>query len=93
MAITALGVGAIIGGVLTTVIEATPACPAEPRQADPVTGAPYRIERIDDENLQLCASFDIAPRSGTERYCGQRVFDPQGCMVMNLPKSSYAPGG
>lgn len=80
-------------GALTPVIEATAACPATPRPSDPVTGQTYVIEQIDDENLRLCATFEIAPEPNTPRYAGQGGFDERGCMVMNLPKAQYQPGG
>lgn len=80
-------------GMLTPEIETTRACPFEPRLVDPATGEPYRIEQVDDENLWLCASFDNAQLPEPGRYVAEGEFDSQGCMVMNLPRSSYAPGG
>lgn len=80
-------------GVLSPEIGTTAACPAEPRLSDPVTGQLYVIETIDDENLRLCASFDIPPDPGAARHAGQGGFDEGGCMVMNLPKAQYQPGG
>lgn len=78
-------------GQLTARIEATPACPAEPRQTDPETGVPYRIEQIDDENLRLCARFEVARLPAATGYGGE--FDAEGCKVMNLPRSAYLPDG
>ena len=80
-------------GELTPVIEQTSACPAEPREIDPETGESYRIEQIDDENLRLCATFEAPIQAGGDAYATQGAFDPQGCMVMNLPKAQYQPGG
>ncbi|TRW97320.1 hypothetical protein FNJ84_07310 [Paracoccus sp. M683] len=80
-------------GRLDAVVETTAACPDAPNLTDPVTGEPYRIEVIDDENLRLCAIFEVPQPDNRPRYDGQGGFDDTGCMVMNLPKSSYQPGG
>ncbi|WP_299908846.1 hypothetical protein [uncultured Paracoccus sp.] len=80
--------------VLSPMIESTAACPSTPRLSDPATGQAYVVEQIDDENLRLCASFEAAPEDPTRpRHAGQAGFDERGCMVMNLPRSQYQPGG
>lgn len=80
-------------GRLDVDVEPTAACPSKPRRVDPITGEIYRIEPIDDENLRLCATFELPPAGNLPRYAGQGSFDDKGCMVMNLPKSSYQPRG
>lgn len=80
-------------GVLEPTVRATAACPATPSLADPITGEPYRIEPIDDENLRLCARFELPGVEGNARYAPMNEIDAQGCMVMNLPKSAYQSGG
>ncbi|MBU3030275.1 hypothetical protein [Paracoccus marinaquae] len=79
-------------GSLDARIETTAACPDQPQLTDRETGEPYRIEQIDDENLRLCASFEIARGEGEIIRAGEN-FDAEGCRVMNLPGSSYRPEG
>ena len=72
-------------------LAATEACPETPQREDRQTGTPYRIERIDDENLRLCAAFEIAPDPARQTY--SRSFDEAGCRVVNIPETVYRDGG
>ena len=71
--------GAPLDGALTP----TAACPAEPRRADPQTGAAYRIEPVDARNLRLCADFELPPEELSPGWVGERQGD---CLVMRLPE-------
>ena len=74
-----------------TTVTQTDVCPDMPQLTDRATGEPYRIERIDDENLCLCALFEIAPDPVRRSTLGD--FDGEGCRVVNIPETSYRDGG
>lgn len=74
-------------------LAATPACPDQPRLADPYTGAPYRVERVDDRNIRLCAGFETADWGSRYGYGG--AIGPEGadanCRVSMVPWPEGSP--
>ncbi|WP_157994908.1 hypothetical protein [Paracoccus tegillarcae] len=77
---------------LSPEISQTEACPDRPSLIDPVTETPYRIEQIDDENLRLCASFELSKAPDQSNYSRAGGFDENGCTVMFLPHTAYNRG-
>lgn len=66
------------GGAVGDNLAATGACPEQVNLTDPFTGAPYRVERVDDTNLRLCAGFE------SRRY--RMGGDPAGRTDRNQPE-------
>lgn len=83
-------------GMLVTQAAATEACPLPENLVDPVTGAAYRAERIDEENLRLCADFETEAarqRIRARSYRATDLIDQQGCRVAYFPKERIRRGG
>lgn len=67
-------------GALLTDPTPTEACPATPRLADPFSETPYRVEQVDEQNLRLCAGFEL-PVDPQRNYGGR---DAAGCVVQRF---------
>ena len=58
-------------------------CPETARRPDPLTGEPYRVERVSDEAVRVCAAFET--RMTGQWWANRDDFDPQtGCLVVRM---------
>lgn len=72
------------GQVVTEPQPDNPACLLPDGLVDPASGAAYRIEKIDDNNLRLCADFetdDVRHSGGFHTYI---ALDSDGCRPVYL---------
>lgn len=75
-------------GSLVAQAGATEACPLPENLVDPESGAAYRVEQIDDENLRVCADFETeAARDRIRAYSYRTtdLIDDAGCRVAFFP--------
>ena len=73
-------------GLTGTGLDPTAACPDDPRQVDPYTQEPYRIEVVDARHMRFCASFELDRQDAPWLlpYGGQWQ---DGCVVTRLGDS------